>query len=130
MDYLRGVRSKVFTANVQLETQPTLLYDVFLTPSSVGTAGIIRCYDGESTEGEFIAEFHSSYDFGASPSHAIQFKRGLYIDMVSGLSSFTICWLTNEQLVAMWHDEQTLQRLHDEKPELGYRELIELLGVH
>ncbi len=92
----RGVRAKVFTADIQVEREPTLLYGILITPSTAATLGIVRCYDGEGTDGEKIAEFCSSYGDATPLLAPIQFKRGLYVDVVSGVASITVSWLTNE----------------------------------
>ncbi len=130
MDFLRGVRSKTFSSDKQIEKEPTLLYGALLTPSSVGTIGIARCYNGEGTDAELIVEFMTSYDNGAKLLQPIQFSRGLYLDIVSGLATVSLQWLTNEQALSMFLKELELRRQHDLHPDISIKELGELLGQH
>lgn len=129
MEFIRGVRSKVFSDDVQLEKEPTLLFGIFLTPSSVGTAGKVRCYDGWGTTGELIAEFQASYDFGTCLRFPIQFPHACYIDLVSGLDTITISWLTNEQAMSMFHNELEIIDWHREKVPHSLRDALRIMGV-
>lgn len=129
MDFLRGVKSRVFAADKLVETEPTLLYGVLLTPSQVGSAGILRCYDGQDTTAELIAEFHVSYDFGTGVKFPVQFPHALYIDLVSGLATVTIMWLTNEAALGMFHNELKLRKSCLEDEPLHAAKMLEILGL-
>lgn len=129
MDFLRGVKSRVFAADKQVETEPTLLYGVLLTPTAVGTAGILRCYDGQDTTAELIAEFQASYDFGTSLQFPVQFSHALYIDLVSGLATVTIMWLTNVAALGMFHNELKLRKSSIEDEPLLTEKMLEILGL-
>jgi len=129
MEFLRGVRSKVFTVDTQVEPEPTLLYGVALVPAQVGTAGILRCYDGRETAGELKLELQASYDFGAGLAFPIQFMHGLYIDLVSGLTSVTIMWLTNEAALALFHNELRVRKCCSENGIASVQDMLRMLGL-
>lgn len=129
MEFLRGIRCKTFTADLLLENEPTLLYAAFLTVATVGSKGILKCYDGQDATAELIAEFCVSYDFGTTAKFPIQFPHACYLVKDAGLASFSLMWLTNEQAVAMYHAEMELKKWHDEAKPHTLRDALRHLGI-
>lgn len=129
MEFLRGIRCKTFTADVQLETEPTLLYGVFLTVGTVGSKGILKLYDGQDITAELIAEFCVSYDFGTTAKFPIQFPHAVYCVKDAGLAAFSMMWLTNEQAMAMFHNEMELKKWHTESKPHTLRDALRHIGI-
>ena len=129
MDFLRGVKSRVFPDDIQVTTEPTMLYGVLLTPTSAGTSGILRCYDGQDTTAELIAEFHVAYDFGTGVKFPVQFAHALYIDLAEGLATATIMWLTNEAALGMFRKELEIRKVCLEDGPLHAEKMLEILGL-
>lgn len=129
MEFLRGIRCKTFTANVLLEKEPTLLYAAFLTVAVVGAKGILKCYDGQDDNAELIAEFCVSYDFGTTAKFPIQFPHAVYCAKDAGLAAFSIMWLTNEQAMAMFHNEMELKKWHSESKPHTLRDALRQIGI-
>jgi len=129
MDFLRGVRSKVFSADQIIEHEPTLLYGAALVPTEIGTAGLLRCYDGFDATAELKLELQASYDFGQGLAFPIQFMHGLYIDLVSGLTTVTIMWLTNEAALALFLNELRVKKCCQEESLPSVQELLRNLGL-
>lgn len=129
MEFLRGVRSKVFYKSAQVEVEPTLLYGVSLVPTLMQDYGLLRCYDGRETAGELKLELQASYDFGAGLAFPVQFMTGLYITLVENLTSVTIMWLTNEAALALFHQELQVRKCCSENGVASAQEMLRTLGL-
>ncbi len=102
MQEVRGIRSKYFTADREIETEPTLLYGIIIVCGTAGTQGVVDAYDGQGTDRELRASFAASRSRDFIPPKPIQFEHGLYIDMGSNVTGYTVLWLTNEQAARLF----------------------------
>ncbi|GAI87186.1 unnamed protein product [marine sediment metagenome] len=79
--------------------------------------------------GELKLELQASYDFGAGVAFPVQFMTGLYITLVSGLTSVTIMWLTNEAALALFLEELRVKKCCQEDSLPGVQEMLRTLGL-
>ncbi len=104
MHEVRGIRAKYFTADREVETEPTLLYGIILVCGTAATQGIVNAYNGQGTDRELIASFAASRSRPFFFPKPIRFSTGLYFDMDSNITGYTVLWLTTEQAARLYPD--------------------------
>lgn len=96
--YKKPVVSKVATADTLFESQPTLLYWLSVSPTTLATAGVLKVRDGTDTSGTEKLRVTTGQFHHLVFNPPIRCAMGLFVDIDGNIADYTVGYLTEEAL--------------------------------
>lgn len=96
--YNKPVVSRVATADTLFEEQPTLLYWLSVSPTTLATAGVLKVRDGTDITGTEKLRITTGQFHHLLFNPPIRCAMALFVDIDAAIADYTVGYLTEEAL--------------------------------